>query len=109
MNVLSVCSDIMPVLRIIAYLLEIVQWAIPILLIAFVTFDFVKSMMANDEKAMESVKSTAVKRLVYAVVVFLVPVLIRIVFKMLGGGVSAGGLSGPTDWITCFEQALNSV
>lgn len=106
---MDVCGKIMPFLRIIAYLLEIIQWAIPILLILFATFDFAKSIMANDEKGMERAKSNIGKRLLYAIVVFLIPVIVRIAFGLVADNVGGGGLTGPTDWIGCFNQALNGV
>lgn len=106
---MDVCNKVMPILRIIAYILKLIQWAIPMLLIAFATFDFVKGMMANDEKTMEKAKSDVGKRLVYAIIVFLVPVLIRFAFKLLASNISSGGLTGPTAGIKCFEQALDEV
>ena len=103
------CNTLMPILRIVAYLLKIIQWAIPMLLIAFATFDFVKGIMANEEKAMEKAKSDVGKRLLYAVIVFLVPVLVRFMFRLVSGNINSGGLTGPTDWISCFNQALSEV
>ena len=106
---MDVCDKVMPILRIIAYLLKIIQWAIPMLLIAFATFDFVKGIMANEEKAMEKAKSDAGKRLLYAVVVFLVPVVIRFMFRLVSSNINSDDLTGPTAGIKCFERALNEV
>lgn len=106
---MSNCNTLMPILRIVAFILKLVQWAIPILLIALSTFDFVKAIMANDEKDMEKAKSSVGKRLVYAIVVFLVPVVIRLAFRLVSGNFNNGGLTGATDWISCFSQALNEV
>lgn len=103
------CSTLMPVLRIVAFILKIIQWAIPMLLIAFATFDFVKGTMANDEKAMEKAKSDVGKRLLYAVIVFLVPIVIRIMFRLISDNINNSGLTGPTDWISCFNRALSEV
>jgi len=103
------CSTLMPILRIVAFIIKIIQWAIPMLLIAFATFDFVKAMMANDEKAMEKAKSDVGKRLLYAVIVFLVPIVIRIMFRLISDNINTGGLTGPTDWISCFNRALSEV
>ena len=103
------CNTIMPILRIVAYILKIIQWAIPMLLIAFATFDFVKAIMANDEKGMEKAKGDVGKRLLYAVLVFLVPIIIRFMFRLVSGNFNNGGLTGATDWISCFNQALSEV
>lgn len=104
-----VCDKILPILRIIAFLLKVIQWAIPMLLIAFATFDVVKAVVANDDKQMESAKSSMVKRLIYAVIVFLVPVVIRIIFGLIADNISGGDYLGPGAWIGCFEQAFNDV
>ena len=106
---MNVCNEIMPFLRIIAYLLKIVQWAVPMLLIVMVTVDFVKGISSSDEKNMEKAKSLVGKRLIYAVVIFLVPVLVRFMFRMLGNNFDSGGLASPTSWISCFNKALNNV
>lgn len=105
----NICDNIMPILRIIAYLLKIIQWAIPMILIAFATFDFVKAIMANEEKDMEKAKTSVTKRLVYAVIVFLVPVVIRLLFNLVSSNISSGDYLGPTEWINCFNRALNEV
>ena len=108
---MNVCNSLMPILRIVIYLLKIFQWAIPIILIALVTFDFVKSITASDEKMMEKAKNVAVKRLIYAVIIFLVPVIIRFTFKILGNSLSTNnlGLDGPAAGIKCFNDAWDSL
>lgn len=105
----DVCGTIMPVLRIIALLIKIIQWAVPIILIVFATFDFVKATMASEDKDMEKAKSSVATRLIYAVVIFLVPVVIRLIFSLISSNIPGGNYVGPGAWINCFEQALNEV
>ena len=108
---MDVCNSLMPILRIVIYLLKIFQWVIPIILIVLVTFDFFKAMTSNDEKNMEKVKTVAVKRLIYAIIVFLIPVIIRLIFNLIGDSISTNdiGLSGPAAGIKCFNEAWNSL
>ena len=103
------CNNLMPILRIVAYLLKIIQWVIPILLIALSTFDFVKSIMASDEKDMAQAKAFFAKRIVYAVIVFLVPLLVELLFELVSSTISGSEYIGATKWINCFKEALRSV
>lgn len=108
---MNVCDTLMPILRIVIYLLKIFQWVIPVILIALVTFDFVKSITANDEKNMNKAKDVAVKRLIYAVIIFLVPAIVRFTFKIIGNSLSTNdiGLDGPAAGIKCFNDAWDSL
>ena len=105
----NICGNLMPILRIVAYLLKILQWLIPVILIILITFDFVKAMMSSDEKVMEKAKGTVGKRIVYAVIVFVVPFVIRLLFNTLSSSLNASDLNGATSWIKCFNDALNDV
>ena len=105
------CKNLSFILNIVAYLFKIIQWVIPILLIVLITIDMAKVMIAGDEKATKEASSKAVKRLIYAIVLFLVPILVRMVFNMLAsrniGGF--GGETSATSWISCWRDALNNV
>ena len=103
------CGVIMPILRIVAYLLKIIQWVIPALLIVFATFDFIKATTSNEDKDMEKSKTMVAKRLIYALVVFLVPVVIKLLFNLVSNNISGGDYSGPAEWIGCFNDAFNQV
>lgn len=98
------CSQLGPILKIVAYVLKFIQWGIPFLLIIFVTIDFVKSMIADDQKGMDVAKVNFLKRVLYAVVIFLIPVVVKIIFKALDTGISTGELNGPASWISCFNS-----
>ena len=105
------CSNLNFILRIVAYLFKIIQWIIPILLIILVTVDFLKGMIGGDEKKSKEALSKAGKRLLYAVILFLVPLLVRFIFREIAHVSPAGfgGETSATSWIDCFNDALNSV
>ena len=105
----NVCGSIMPVLRIVVLLIKIIQWAIPMLLIVFATFDFIKATMANEEKDMDKVKTSVTKRLIYAVVVFLVPTVANLIFELVSQNVSGGDYFGPMEAIKCYNEARKQV
>ena len=109
--VLFECSNLNFILRIVAYLFKIIQWIVPIILIVLVTFDLLKGMIGGDEKKSKEASSKAVKRLLYAVILFLVPLLVRFIFREVAriSPSGFGGETSATSWIDCFNNALNSV
>ncbi len=99
------CDELAPIMRVIAYLINLFKWFIPIVLIVLIVFDFVKATIANDEKKMNDAKNTVGKRILYALVIFLVPTIVSLIFKTLGGNIG-GDLSSPTEWISCFNRFI---
>lgn len=77
----------------------IIQIAVPILLIVFGMLDMGKAVIGNDEKAMKEQQGKLIKRIIYAVVVFLIVALVKTVFGVL----SNAGVGGEaTSCIDCF-------
>lgn len=106
MEILAItCSQLAPIMRVLAYLLNLIKIAIPIVLIVMIIVDFVKATVANDEKKMKDAQNVVGKRIVYALVIFLVPTIITLLFKTLGSNIG-GDLNGPTDWISCFNRYI---
>ena len=104
MNLLVVeCKDVAFIIRIIKYVITIVRWAIPIILIALVTFDLVKAMTQKSDDEMRKSTSTIVTRVVWAVAIFFVPLIIKWIFGMLGT-TTKSGLNGPADWVRCYNS-----
>ena len=104
MEILAItCSQLAPIMRVLAYLLNLIKFVIPIILIAMIIFDLVKATVANDEKKMNEAKNLIGKRIIYALVIFLVPTIISLLFNALGENIG-GELTGPTDWISCFNR-----
>ena len=107
MSILAIqCSDVKFLFRIIHYVIDIMRWAVVILLIALVTFDFVKGMVGKSEDEMKKNSTTAVKRVIWAIVVFLVPLLLRTILGKTGINTSSDGLVGPLDWVKCYNSAI---
>ena len=105
------CSKIQIIVNIIAFLLRVLQWGIPIVLIVLVTFDVVKIIINTDEKAKSDTTSKIVKRIIYAVICFLVPMLVRFVFSILDSGNPndyGSGNSYDDSWVSCFNNAFNT-
>ncbi|MBP5684205.1 MAG: hypothetical protein J6X02_02990 [Bacilli bacterium] len=106
MNVLAVtCDNIKFIFRIIHYVINIMRWGVVIILIAMVTYDFFKGMIGKSEDEMRKATNTAFKRIIWAVVVFFVPVIIKYFFSFVGGSSSSNGLVGPADYIRCYNES----
>lgn len=74
---------------------------IPIILIVLGMMDLAKAVMANEEKAMKEAQSRFIKRLLYAVLVFLVVAIVQTIFGLLAGADATEG-STATACINCF-------
>lgn len=98
------CGQLAPFMRILAYLINLIKFIIPIVLIVVIVIDLVKAFMANDDKKVNEAKNAAVKRVVYAVVIYLVPTLISLLFNTLGENFGGTELTSATEWIRCFNR-----
>ena len=89
------CSEIFSVLVIIRNIVTIVQWAVPIILILVGSIDLVKAVMAGKEDDIKKNQNTLFKRVIAAVIVFLIPLI----------AVTVTGLVGSSEWKTCWDSA----
>ena len=80
----SLCTeDMKTILGVIQSALNIVKFAIPILLIVFGIIDLSKAVISQDDKAAKEAQKRFISRLIYAVVIFLVPTIISLIFSLL--------------------------
>lgn len=77
-------SPLLKILYFIKILLDIVLFLIPIGLIVFLSVDLGKAMISGDESTQKKVVQLAAKRILYAIVIFLVPVIVSFSNSMLG-------------------------
>lgn len=76
--------------------LRILQIAVPIGLILFGTIDMAKAVISGDEKKMKEAQKPFIKRIVSAVIVFLIPYIVSVVV----GLVTSNG-----DYKGCWDAA----
>ncbi len=106
MSILAInCTDVQFIFRIVHYVINLLRWAVVVILIVMVTLDFLKGMMGKSEDEMKKNSTTAVKRVIWAIVVFFVPLLIKTFFDKAGVN-GANGLVGPLDWVKCYNSAI---
>lgn len=76
----QICKDAEFILGPAVQIVKIVRWVIPILLIVLIVFDLSKTLVGQmDDKSKKDVFSKIVKRIVYAVIVFLIPTVVNFI------------------------------
>lgn len=102
---IQMCCDAQIFLRIIKLIIRLIQWSVPLIIIVLGTIDMIKVVATGDEKVANDVKSTFIKRLIYAVAIFLVPFFVRLVLNLVNDNLihDGSGLESATSWIDCWN------
>lgn len=107
-QILSCDADIVSILSIVKLVITGICWAVPILLIILTTIDVAKVVTAGnlDDKMKKEVGNKVVTRLIYAVIIFLIPTIVGLLFRILGNSsvIKSGDLNGCT-WSEAWEEA----
>lgn len=82
-----------------------IQVVVPILLIIFGMLDFAKAIIGQDEKEIKAKQQIFIKRLIAAVLVFLIVTIVQLVLNVVGSLGATGDQSG-TAW-TCAKELIN--
>ena len=101
----GVCdSDFVSILRIVRWIIQIICFGIPIVLIVLTIFDIAKLVIAGniDDKLKKEVTQKVLTRLIYAIVIFLVPTIVSLIFRFVP--VSQSTVNGLT-WKDCWDAA----
>ena len=93
------CGKILPILDIMKFALTAIQWIVPILLILWGTIDLVKSVVAGKEDEIKKNQKALIKRIISAVIVFLIPLAVSMLL----------GLIGSDGWTCCWKQAKSQI
>ena len=80
----SLCdnTDIKNIFMVIINIIRLFCFIAPILAVVYITFDFGKAVVSDEDEARKSV-SIVIKRLIYCVCVFLVPFIVSFVIHLL--------------------------
>lgn len=94
----SVCTGgIASVVGLAKMVIKVLQLVIPIGLIIMGTIDMAKAVIAGDEKKMKEAQKPFIKRIIAAVIVFLIPIIVNMVLSFV--------TTGNSDWIDCWNSA----
>ena len=97
----EVCGGLLPLVKVIVQLVKILMILIPIALIVFGTLDLGKAVIASDDKEIKAAQSLLIKRLLYAAVIFFVPMLVGVIMNI----VAVGAEEDTTSWQECWRTA----
>lgn len=62
---------------------DLVKIIVPLLIIGLSTYDFIKAVTAKDDKGLKKAFQILLKRLLYAVILFFLPVLINLLLELV--------------------------
>ena len=98
--ILHICdnADVLSVMRIVRIVINIIRIAIPIILMIVIMMDIVRAIM-DDDKELNTIFPLIVKRLILAIIIFLVPTFVNIIVH-----VSVGN---ETTYLSCIENATD--
>ena len=77
-------ASILATILFIKNIIKIISYIIPAILILLLTVDFAKAVIVGDEKQMKEAQGLAIKRIIYAVIIFLIPIIVNAVFNLIG-------------------------
>ena len=104
-QILGLCdTDFVSILRIVKWVFKIICWGIPIILIVLTVLDIAKIVVAGniDDKLKKEVGNKVITRLIYAVIIFLVPTIVSLIFRFVP--VEQGKVNNLT-WKDCWDEA----
>ncbi len=106
-DTMQMCCNMRPFLNILRYVIIIIQFSVPLLLVILGTIDLFKAIAGSDNKTEKTAISSFMKRLIYGVVIFLVPFLVRLVLKVLNDNILNNQTEVDTmSWLSCFNYAM---
>ena len=85
--------------------IPMIQAAIIIALVVLLILDLGKAVMAGKEDEIKSAQKLAIKRVIYAVVVFLVPWLVNVAFGLLDNTGNGEATEGSQSALSCYANA----
>ena len=102
------CNDIPAgVFNVVSLIIRGIQIVVPILLIIWGMIDFAKAVVGGDEDKIKAGQKTFLKRLIAAVIVFLVVTITQLVVSLVAQ-IGATGTEGADNiWDNCIKRFIN--
>ena len=111
-QILDSCGGFLPIVKILAKVVKIVHILIPIALIVFGTFDLGKAVISSDDKKIKEAQGHLIKRVIYAVIIFLIPYIVGIIMSLVSEANTDSqdennkvDITDNTDYSQCWSQA----
>ena len=111
-QILGSCpSELVSVMAVVGFVVRAICIAIPIILIVLIILDLAKIVTSGklEEKEKKEVTSKVVTRIIFAVLIFLVPTIVRLLFGLLPlPDQDKNDVSGETaTWRDCWDQGMS--
>ena len=100
MYFLDYCKDLGPILGIIHAVIFLLQVLVPIGLILYGMLDLAKAVISSKEEEMKKAQSMLIRRVVYAVAVFLVVWIVRLVMNVVVDNADTSA----NNWTKCWDK-----
>lgn len=88
--------------QIVGYILYVAKLVVPLLLIILGTVDFAKATISSDDKAPKEAVVSLIKRILIAIIIFLIPTILNFLLSLVNGASEAFSDSEFTDCTDCL-------
>lgn len=102
---INYCDSLLPLVKVVHTIFNIIQWGIPVLLILFGTIDLGKAVISSDDKEVKAAQSRLIKRCIYAVAVFFIVILVELLMDVVSDSLNKDEDKGGS-WIKCWNKAV---
>lgn len=68
----------------IQWILDTIKYIAIVALLLLVTVDFLKAVVNNDKDALKKAGTTSIKRFIYCVLIFFVPLIVKLIMNLMG-------------------------
>lgn len=98
-------EDMKVIFGVIQTVMNVIKWAIPVILIIMGTMDIAKVVTAGEGKDDDVKKATKkfANRVIYAVVIFLIPTIVSLLFNLIPENVGANESFNGNSWKDCWN------
>ena len=106
-NVTFCSSGVKKSFQVIGYIIYIAKIIIPLLLIILGSVDFAKAVISTSDKANSEAISALVRRIIIAVIIFLIPTILDFLLGLIDGAKDAASNSDFTSCMKCLTNPKN--
>ena len=96
-------GDILPIFNAAQFVIRIIQIAVPFALVIWGSLDFFKALIAGDEKEMKMKRKPFIARLVAAIIILVLPWLVKLIARQITGSGKAN------EFWTCYDQSTPKI
>ena len=95
-------NEVRKTFQIVGYILYVAKLVVPLLLIILGTVDFAKATISSDDKAPKEAVVSLIKRILIAIIIFLIPTILNFLLSLVNGASEAFSDSEFTDCTDCL-------